>query len=105
MTKILEYLKRPVVIGIAGFVVGMLFGLVVLGWLVWPVQWTDAAPEQLHPGYQEDLSAHGDRVCTRQWRCGAAKVRWDALGEAGPTALAQIKTTTRHVGSGAGECL
>jgi hypothetical protein len=93
MTKILEYLKRPVVIGIAGFVVGMIFGLVVLGWLVWPVQWTDAAPEQLHPGYQEIYLRMAIESYAANGDAAAAKVRWDALGEAGPTALAQIKTT------------
>jgi hypothetical protein len=52
MNKILDYLKKPVGIGIAGFVIGMIFGLVVLGWGIWPVVWTDAAPENLHPDYQ-----------------------------------------------------
>ena len=93
MTKILEYLKRPIVTGIAGFVVGMIFGLVVLGWLVWPVQWTDAAPEQLHPGYQEIYLRMAIESYATNGDAAAAKVRWDALGEAGPTALAQIKTT------------
>ena len=93
MTKILEYLKRPLVIGIAGFVVGMIFGLVILGWLVWPVQWTDAAPEQLHPGYQEIYLRMAIESYAANGDAAAAKVRWDALGEGGPTALAQIKTT------------
>ena len=35
------------------FVVGLIVGLVVLGWWVWPVQWIDAAPTDLHHGYQQ----------------------------------------------------
>lgn len=39
---------------IAGaFVIGLVLGLVVLGWWLWPVQWTDATPGQLAPQYQE----------------------------------------------------
>jgi hypothetical protein len=53
MNQIQEYLKRPLVMGIVGFVAGLIIGLVVLGWGLWPVQWSDAAPANLHPGYQD----------------------------------------------------
>jgi len=36
----------------AAFVLGLIIGLVVLGWYVWPVEWTDATPAQLAPEYQ-----------------------------------------------------
>lgn len=35
------------------FAVGLLIGLVVLGWWVWPVQWTDATPAHMTPRYQQ----------------------------------------------------
>jgi hypothetical protein len=35
------------------FIVGLLIGLVVLGWWLWPVQWTDATPDALASTYQE----------------------------------------------------
>ncbi len=38
-------------IGVA-FIVGLIIGLVFLGWYVWPVEWTDATPAQLAPEYQ-----------------------------------------------------
>lgn len=47
MDKIREYLKRPLIAGIAGLVVGLIIGLPILGWGLWPVQWYDAAPSDL----------------------------------------------------------
>ena len=92
MNNILDYLKRPVVIGIAAFVLGTIFGLVVLGWVVWPVEWTDAAPNQLHPGYQELYLRMAIESYATTGDAAAANVRWVALGDAGATSLAQIKT-------------
>jgi hypothetical protein len=33
--------------------IGMAIGLIVLGWGLWPVQWTDARPASLDPQYQQ----------------------------------------------------
>ena len=39
--------------GLLGFfVAGLLIGLLVLGWWLWPVQWTDATPAHLSPQYR-----------------------------------------------------
>jgi hypothetical protein len=35
------------------FVVGLAVGLIVLGWGLWPVQWTDAKPSSLSTQYQQ----------------------------------------------------
>jgi hypothetical protein len=53
MDDIREQLNRPLWVGIIGFVVGLIIGLVVLGWWLWPVQWTDAGPSDLRAEYQE----------------------------------------------------
>ena len=90
MNQIREYLKRPLVIGILGVVVGLIVGLVI-GWGLWPVQWTDAAPTNLHPGWQDmwlkmaiiSYGATGDAA--------TAKVEFDALGDTGVDTLARIK--------------
>ena len=90
MNQIREYLKRPLVIGILGIVVGLIVGLVI-GWGLWPVQWTDAAPINLHPGWQDmwlkmaiiSYGATGDAA--------TAKVEFDALGDTGVDTLARIK--------------
>jgi hypothetical protein len=42
MEKIKELIKRPLVTGIVGFVLGLIIGLPILGWGLWPVKWKDA---------------------------------------------------------------
>ena len=34
------------------FIGGLIIGLAVLGWLIWPVQWVDAKPTDLRHEYQ-----------------------------------------------------
>jgi hypothetical protein len=53
MDALREQLNKPWVIGLAGFLVGLFFGLVVLGWWLWPVEWVDAGPEQLRTEFKE----------------------------------------------------
>jgi hypothetical protein len=86
-----EYARKPWVVGVAGLIVGLIFGLVVLGWWLWPVQWTDASPANLHPGYQDwwmrmsiiSYGATGDAA--------TAKAEYDSLGDSGPTVLANVQ--------------
>ena len=94
MDEIREQAKNPIVIGVIAFVVGIIFGLVVLGWWLWPVQWTDAAPADLV--YEEQveylrmtIEAFGYTGDTEQ-----AKARYDALGEDAKTALEGIVQDT-----------
>ena len=41
--------KRPEVSVAVAFIVGLFIGLVVLGWWLWPVEWTGAGPQDLAP--------------------------------------------------------
>jgi hypothetical protein len=92
MNQIREYLKRPLVTGIAGFVVGLIIGLVVLGWWLWPVQWTNASPSDLHPGYQEMWLRMAIISYGKTGDAANAKVEYDALGKTGADALALVKS-------------
>lgn len=93
-----EYLKRPLVIGILGVVVGLIIGLII-GWGLWPVQWTNASPANLHPGYQDmwlrmviiTYGVTGDAA--------TAKVEYEALGDAGPDTLARVKANPGGIAS------
>src|SRR4030066_605887 len=91
MDQIREYLKRPLVIGIVGLVVGLIIGLVVLGWWLWPLQWTDAAPSDLPPGYQEMWLRMAIITYGATGDAANAKVEFDALGKTGADALALVK--------------
>lgn len=39
--------RQPLLATIVAFILGLFIGLVVLGWGLWPVEWTDAAPQHL----------------------------------------------------------
>jgi uncharacterized membrane protein len=43
---------RKYLVAIVAFVVGWLIGLVIFGWGIWPVEWTDGAPGDLALQYQ-----------------------------------------------------
>jgi len=90
MNQIREYLKRPLVIGILGIVVGLIVGLVI-GWGLWPVQWTDAAPTNLHPGWQDMWLKMAIITYGATGDAATAKVEFDALGDTGADTLARIK--------------
>lgn len=92
MDRYLDYLKRPVVIGIAAFVLGLIIGLVMLGWWLWPAEWTNAAPQHLHPGYREMYLRMAIESYATSGNAADAKLRWEGLGEAGTETLNEIKT-------------
>jgi len=46
-------IKNPKVAAILGVIGGLILGLII-GWGIWPVQWTDATPEVLRADLQED---------------------------------------------------
>ncbi len=91
MTKILDYLKKPAVAGVAGLIVGLFIGLVVLGWGLWPVQWTNATPSSLRPDLQDDyLRMTVDSFVSDPVNSIAIQ-RYQALGTDGPAVLARIQ--------------
>jgi hypothetical protein len=54
MENLRTQINRPMTTGIVAFIAGLLIGLVILGWWIWPVQWSDAAPQHLRQDLQED---------------------------------------------------
>lgn len=94
MEAIRQQLNKPWVIGIIAFIIGAIFGLVVLGWGPLRVQYYDAAPTNLRADLQEQYmrmaidsySATGDPV--------AAKQRFDDLGSSAPQILDKIQANS-----------
>jgi hypothetical protein len=89
--NILETLKKPIVAAILGFVVGLFIGLVVLGWGLMPVQWTNADPSYLRADMQDDYLRMAVDSFVRNPVNELAIQRYKALGTAGPAVLVRIK--------------
>jgi len=90
MDQIREYLKRPLIIGILAFVIGLLIGWMVIGWLIAPVQWTNASPKELHPGYQDIWLTMAIQTYQATHDQQAAKLDYQYLGNAGPATLSRL---------------
>lgn len=54
MENLRTQINRPMATGIVAFIAGLVIGLVILGWWLWPVQWSDATPQHLRLDLQED---------------------------------------------------
>lgn len=87
MEKIKEFFKKPIAFGIVGLAAGLALGLVVLGWSIWPVQWTDAAPSDLQMDYQRDYLCMTIDSYIRNQDNTLVQLRWEGLGETAPNLL------------------
>lgn len=81
MANILDFFKKPYVIGGTALVVGLVLGLVVLGWGIWPVQWIDAAPKDLEMDSQRDYLCMVIDSYIRNQDDNLVQIRWVGLGE------------------------
>ncbi len=85
-----EFFKTPRVAAITGVVLGLALGLLV-GWVLWPVQYTDAVPKILSQRYQEEYL----RMAVDSYRLnkdvGLALQRWADLGPNAPALLQAVE--------------
>ena len=89
--NILATVKKPLVAALLGFVLGLFVGLVILGWGIWPVQWTNADPSSLRADLQDDYLRMAVDSFTHSPVNDLAIKRYEALGSDGPTVLQRIK--------------
>jgi len=80
--------KPPVMIGLA-VVAGIAAGL-FLGWVVFPVEWTDATPSMLRADVQVDYMRMVIDSYSVNRNADLAMQRYESLGAAGPVALAEV---------------
>jgi len=90
MEAIREQFNKSLVVGIAAFIVGLFIGLVILGWWLWPVQWTDAAPADLRPEFQEIYLRMAIDQYTLRPDTAVAQQRIAEIGTDAPQILAEI---------------
>ena len=93
MDKIKDFFKNPIGFGVIGLIVGMVIGLVALGWGVWPVKWTDAAPTDLQIDYQRDYLCMMIDSYIRNQDDELVQLRWEGLGENADELLSTLTPT------------
>jgi hypothetical protein len=86
-----EYLGKPLVSTVLGFILGLIIGLPVLGWGLFPVVWVDASPQQLRSDLKLDYLRMAIDSYSKNQNAQLAKQRFSELGSEGATLLDQIK--------------
>jgi hypothetical protein len=98
MDAIQEQFNRPIIAGVVGLVIGMIVGLGVLGWGLFPLEYTDAFPEHLTEGQEGAFNFKEDYLRMAIDSYGQfpdnerANQRFRGLGVGGPEILADIAT-------------
>lgn len=80
MEKVKSLMSRPLVLGGVGLLVGTIFGLVVLGWGLWPLEWVNGAPVNLSADYQRQYLCMLIDSYVRNNDQNLMRVRWSSLG-------------------------
>jgi len=91
MDKLREQLKNPVIAGAAGLVIGLIIGLVVLGWGLFPVQWTDASPAFLREDLKVDYLAMTIESFGKNQDRSLAIARYESLGAGAEQVLSNLQ--------------
>ncbi|MCJ7512138.1 MAG: hypothetical protein MUO23_04125 [Anaerolineales bacterium] len=96
MLRAKEMVGRPPVLAGLAVVAGIAIGL-FLGWVVFPVEWTDAAPDSLRSDLQVDYMRMVIDSYSVNRNADLAMQRYEALGEDGPAALAEVAANPGEV--------
>ena len=91
MDKIRQLVGKPLVTAAIGFVIGLIIGLPLLGWSVFPVQWTDAAPQHLRQDVKVDYLRMSIDSYKVNHDAGLAQQRYLALGSGAQVLLTSLK--------------
>jgi hypothetical protein len=78
-----------------GFVIGLIIGLPLLGWLAFPVQWTDATPQHLRQDVKVDYLRMSIDSYAVNHDAGLAQQRFLALGSGAQDLLVALKNDAK----------
>jgi len=90
--RLFSFLKNPIVAAALAGIAGIVIGLVILGWGLWPVQWTDATPEALSQTYRVDYVRMTIDSFGINHDSKLALARWDSLGPQAASAYLAIES-------------
>jgi hypothetical protein len=93
MDKLREYLKDPKIVGIAALVIGILFGWLVIGWGLWPVQWADADLGHLREDLQERTMRQVIDAYAMNGDAEDAITSWAGFGDQAIEVYERVKTS------------
>lgn len=91
-------LFRMIIWLVIGLIIGLGFGL-ILGWVVWPTEFSEADPTVLEDQYKRDYTL---MIASTYWEDGdlnAARDRLDNLGESDPFGWYRAVTLDHILGS------
>ena len=91
MDKIRQLVGKPLVAAAIGFVIGLIIGLPLLGWWLYPVTWTDAAPVHLRQDVKVDFLRMSIDSYAVNHDAGLAQQRFAEIGSTGPVLMAALK--------------
>jgi hypothetical protein len=80
MEKIKSLTRQPLIVGGIALLIGLIFGLVVLGWWVWPLEWVNGAPVNMSVDYQRQYLCMLIDSYVRNQDQNLMRVRWSSLG-------------------------
>jgi hypothetical protein len=87
-----DLVKKPLTTAIIGFVIGLIIGLPLLGWFVFPVQWKDAGFSDLRKDAQQEYLKMVIEAYAYNHDENLARLRWSQLEDVGPQVLMDIQT-------------
>jgi hypothetical protein len=90
MDQIREQLKDPRVTAVLGFIGGLILGWFIIGWWLWPVEWTDALPEHLNSQAKEEYIRMAIDSYALNPDPAVAQQRWESLQPGAEDVLAAV---------------
>jgi len=88
--KLQQFLSKPLYVGIAAGVVGLLVGWMLLGWVIFPVSWYDAAPSHLRADVKVDYARMAIDSFAKNQDAVLARTRFNNLGQDAQKYLDQV---------------
>ncbi|HEY60542.1 MAG TPA: hypothetical protein G4N92_07670 [Anaerolineae bacterium] len=96
MDKLRSIVKTQAVLLAFSLTAGIMIGLLVLGWWLWPVKWVDASPEQLQIEYKRDYLCMAIDSYVRNQDEGLLNLRWKGMGDSGQDVLEMLTPAACH---------
>lgn len=93
MEKMIEKIKQPLVSMSLGFILGLMVGLPILGWGLFPVKWIDASAVQLREDVRQDYLQMAIESYSKNPNTQLANQRWQELGVEAEGALNKIQNS------------